>query len=307
MSMCLISYLVTKKIFGRGYHRKGKKISSSTQELMGPDFLGYLNDREEHRKILEALPFKRVEIKSNDGLNLVAHYYAQPQGSRRTAILVHGHHSNGFEGYAATGLAYIRQGFNILLPDNRSCGESEGKWCTFGLKESKDVLAWLQYLVKKTPDKVFVLHGCSLGGATVCMCSNLELPNQVKAIVSDCTFSNISSQIAYTIQATSHLPGGLFMPGVSFWFKHLTGIALDSNSPLEAVKQAKVPMIFIHGGSDRYVLPDNSKQLDKECPTEKELVIIPGAGHASARYIGQEKYEGPLFAFLDKYTREESV
>ncbi len=305
--MCLISYLVTKKIFGRGYHREGEKISSSTQELMGPNFLGYLNDREAHRKIIKALPFKRFEIKSNDGLNLVAHYYVQPQGSKKTAILVHGHHSNGFEGYAATGLAYIRQGYNILLPDNRSCGESEGQWCTFGLKESKDILAWLNYLIKETPENSFVLHGCSLGGATVCMCSNLNLPKQVKAIVSDCAYSNIASQIAYTIKVTAHLPGGIFMPGVSFWFKHLTGISLDSDSPLKAVKQAKVPMFFIHGGSDRYVLPENSKLLYKECPTEKELVIIPGAGHAAARYVGQDKYERPLFKFLDRYTKEESL
>jgi fermentation-respiration switch protein FrsA (DUF1100 family) len=254
---------------------------------------------------LEQYPFEQIYLHTEDGIELAGYYYANPARKTKTAVLIHGHSSSGFEGYGCVGLKYIRHGYNILLMDNRACGNSEGKWCTFGLLERKDTLQWVQYLAKENPKDEMVIHGTSLGGATACMLSEMALPDQVKAIVSDCAYANIRKQLEYSIQKTMHVPYQLVLPQTLWWFHQETGLSVDDASPLEAVKHAKVPMLFIHGEEDRYVKKENALALYDACTSEKKLLLIPGAGHAAAHYVGKEKYEGPLFQFLDQYIKEE--
>lgn len=272
---------------------------------MGPDFLGYLNNREEHRAVLMQFPFEQMHLRSQDGILLAGYYYVNPSRLHKTAVLIHGHSSNGFEGYASVGLKYIRHGYNVLLMDNRACGNSEGKWCTFGLMERRDTLQWVKYIAKENPDDAIVIHGTSLGGATACMLSEMDLPKQVRCIVSDCAFANIRTQLEYAIGKTMHAPYQLVIHQTLWWFTHETGLSVDEASPLEAVKHAKVPMLFIHGEADRYVPVKNADMLYEACRNEKQLLKIPGAGHAASHYIGREKYEEALFAFLDKYAGKE--
>jgi Dipeptidyl aminopeptidases/acylaminoacyl-peptidases len=304
--MCILSYIVNKKTFGRIVHTENQKISPSLMELMGPDFLGYLKNREEHRKVLEQLPWEHLFLQTEDGLKLAGYYYENPQRLKKNAVLIHGHGSCGFEGYASVGLKYIRHGYNVLLLDNRACGSSEGKWSTFGLQERKDTLQWVNRLAKADPDQPIVIHGTSLGGATACMLSAMELPVQVKAIVSDCAFANIRKQLEYMLPKIMHVPYQMILPQVLCWFRHETGLSIDETSPLEAVKHAHVPMLFIHGEADQYVLKENGQKLYDACNAPKQLLWIPGAGHAASHYIGKEKYEETLFAFLDRYTKKEA-
>lgn len=302
--MCIISYIVNLKTFGRNVHKDNAKISPSLEYLMGPDFLGYVKDRNAHRALLKKLPFEQLYLKAEDGISLAGYYYVNPSNIGRTAVLIHGHSSNGYEGYASVGLKYIHHGYNVLLMDNRACGSSEGKWCTFGIMESRDTLRWVKYLAKENPDDKIIIHGTSLGGASACMMSDMDLPEQVKAIVSDCAFANIRQQLEYIIPQIMHVRIKLTLLQVLAMFHHETGLSVDAQSPLESVKHAKVPMLFIHGEEDRYVLKENALKLYDACGNEKQLLLIPGAGHAASHYIGKDQYETALFQFLDKHLEE---
>jgi fermentation-respiration switch protein FrsA (DUF1100 family) len=304
--MCIVSYLVMKQIFGRHSHKEGEHMSDSFMELMGPDFKGYLKDRNEHIKIAQRIDFQKVTVRSDDGFVLYGYSYRNPALSSRTAILIHGHHSNAFEGSSSMALSYIRHGYSVLMPDSRACGNSEGKLGTFGVQERYDVLKWAKYITQHYPAEAIVLQGCSLGAATVCMCADLNLPNNVKAIVSDCAFANIHEQLKFAVRATAHIPDWLILPQALHWFHHLTGQSVDSCSPVSSVSHAKVPMLFIHGSEDHYVLPDNAKKLYDACSMPKELLMIPHAGHASSRYTDKQVYERHLFLFLDQYMKEQA-
>lgn len=62
---------------------------------------------------------------------------------------------------------YYKAGFNILMPDLRGHGDSEGQYTTMGYYESVDVIDWIKEIIKKDPDALIVLHGISMGAATV--------------------------------------------------------------------------------------------------------------------------------------------
>jgi pimeloyl-ACP methyl ester carboxylesterase len=221
---------------------------------MGPDFLGYLNNREEHRAVLMQFPFEQMHLRSQDGILLAGYYYVNPSRLHKTAVLIHGHSSNGFEGYASVGLKYIRHGYNILLMDNRACGNSEGKWCTFGLMERKGYAAVGKVSCKRKSGgcnsdpwdiswRCNCMHVIRNGSAEtgqmrlyrLCVCQYPHTAG-IQSLARPCMY-----HISWSFR---RLCGGS---------THETGLSVDEASPLEAVKHAKVPMLFIHGEEDRYV------------------------------------------------------
>lgn len=301
--MSFITDRTAQQIFGRQHHDNAGRISSYLNRIMGPDFAGYLKDRDAHRIELEALPFERLSLTAADGTNLIAHWYQNPVSTGRTAVLVHGHGSCGFEGYASTGLEYIRRGFNILLPDSRACGESGGEICTFGILESRDTLDWVEEILRRRPQDSIVLHGCSLGAAAVCMMSCLDLPDAVKAAVSDCAFADAVPQIGHMIKL-ANVPSFPLLQLEEQWFHAHTGLDLRDACPLSAVRRSKIPILFVHGSSDRYVPPENAGRLYEACGSGRELVLIKGAGHAASHYADPDTYCTAVFRFLDRYLKE---
>ena len=78
---------------------------------------------------------------------------------------------------------YGRQGYHVLMPDLRGCGESGGDFIGMGWPDRLDMLQWINWIIQRDPEAQIVLHGISMGGATVMMTAGESLPPQVKAIV----------------------------------------------------------------------------------------------------------------------------
>ena len=87
--------------------------------------------------------------------------------------------------------------------------KSEGKFIGFGCKDRYDALKWIDWMIKKAGNDIrIVLMGNSMGGATVLMASGLNLPEQVKGIVSDCAFT--SPKAVFITCASQHVPSAGF-------------------------------------------------------------------------------------------------
>ena len=200
----LLSYIAFDKIFG--YHpfknSKDLPISEATERIMGPDFKTLRDNGIDASEALGKMAHEQLTILSDDGLKLNAFYFPSAVPSDKTVVLVHGHNSHGMKDNSLKAVRYLAQGFNVLLPDNRACGKSEGKWETFGAKESLDTLRWIERLVADNPQVKIFADGCSLGGATVCLLSNRALPENVKFLVSDCAFVSAKEEFRYMLKTT---------------------------------------------------------------------------------------------------------
>jgi Prolyl oligopeptidase family. len=252
---------------------------------------------------LSKQPYKQVEIVSFDGLRLNGYYLSAKSPSSRTVILAHGYNSQGlWMGLYAR--LYYQLGYNVLMPDDRGHGGSEGNYIGFGWIDRKDYVKWINFIINKTGhDAQIVLHGVSMGGAAVLMTSGEELPRNVKAIVSDCAYTSVKDELSYQMKRMYHLPSFPLLDATSLLTKLKAGYTFEEASALKQVKKSKTPILFIHGGADEIVPTDMVKELYNACSSEKELFIVPGAGHGAALTTDPEGYVGKVKEFIEKYVK----
>ncbi|AEY68000.1 alpha/beta hydrolase [Clostridium sp. BNL1100] len=250
---------------------------------------------------LSSQAYETVDIVSYDGLNLKGYYLSAESPSMNTVILSHGYSSKGlWMGLYAK--LYNMFGYNVLMPDNRGHGSSEGNYIGFGWMDRNDYLKWIDFVIKKSgPDTKIVLHGVSMGGATVLMTGGENLPSNVKAIVSDCAYTSVKDELSYQMSRMYHLPSFPLLNATSIITKIKAGFTFEEASALKQVKKSKTPTLFIHGGNDEFVPTSMVNKLFEACSSEKELFIVPGAGHGAALNADPDGYIAKVKDFTEKY------
>ncbi len=255
---------------------------------------------EQRKEWLEGVERTEVSIESNDGLILKGDLIVNNPDSHLWMIGIHGYGYTGnrkaMYDYA---LPYAERGYNILLPDLRAHGESEGKYIGMGWLDRKDILKWIGLLVEMDPLCEIVLHGVSMGGAAVMMTAGEALPENVKAVVEDCGYSSVWDIFSDEAKYMFHIPDFPLIYTASFFSKLRVGYGFKEASAYEQIKKAKVPVLFIHGSKDNFVNTNMSEGLYNACPTRKKMFIADGAGHGESYYIDPEAYTGEIFGFLE--------
>lgn len=146
---------------------------------------------------------KKWTLKTDSGITLFAQYL--DQHAKKTAILLHGFMSDG-DSMAGFAKMFYDFGYNVLVPDARAQGRSEGKYIGYGWVEKDDILRWIYQVIDQTGTNAkIVIMGQSMGGATAMMVSGMLLPPQVKAFIEDCGYSTVKGEINYQAQNLFHM------------------------------------------------------------------------------------------------------
>lgn len=251
---------------------------------------------------VESQPFERIEMKSSDGLLLRGFYLPAPRPTTRTAIVAHGYSCSSKLNMGPFAQMYHEEfGYNVLMPDARGHGESEGNYIGFGWHERLDYLKWIHLMMQRVgEDCEIVLHGVSMGAATVLMTSGEVLPPQVKSVVADCAYTSANDILAYQGKRMYHLPAFPIIPATSLVCKLCAGYFFGEASTLKQIEKAQLPVLFIHGEEDTFVPTEMAGRLYAACPTPKELIMIPQAGHGISFNVDPAAYAGHVGQFLNK-------
>ena len=244
---------------------------------------------------------KDTYIISNNNGNLKLHAYEIEANEKSNiwTIVVHGYTKDGIEmeKYAEK---YKDKGYNVLLVDLRGSGMSEGDYIGFGWHDRLDIIDWINYLIKKDSNCKIILHGVSMGAATVMMATGEELPSNVKLAIEDCGYTSVYDIFANKIENVYHLPVVPVLSAASFITKIKAGYTLDEASSLEQVKKSKTPTLFIHGSEDTFVPFNMLEILYASAKCEKEKLIVEGAEHAVSVEVNPELYWKTIDNFIEK-------
>lgn len=247
----------------------------------------------------ENAPFEKVTIKSDEGLKLSGRYYHVKDGAP-LEIQCHGYKGNAIRDFCGSWKIAKEAGRNVLLIDERSHGNSEGHAITFGILERKDVLKWIQYVNQRFGNTPILLNGVSMGAATVLMTSEMELSENVKGIIADCPYDAPSNIIKKTLREDMGMPEKLIYPFIRMGGIIYGKFDLEKVSPVEAVKNSKVPILLIHGDADRFVPYEMSVNIHEAAPDKIEFHMIHGAGHALNYVTAPEEYTEIINNFTER-------
>ena len=240
-------------------------------------------------KETRALPHQDFSITSFDGLKLTAKYYeCCPDGP--IELMFHGYRGNAERDLCGGVQRCFALNHNAFIIDQRACGNSEGNVITFGINETKDCLAWVDLMVKHFgPEVKIILTGISMGASTVLNAAGQPLPDNVIGVLADCGFTS-PKEIIQKVIAEMGLPGNIAYPFVKLGARVYGRFDLDEIASMDALKNCKVPVIFFHGEDDAYVPCEMSRINYEACPSKKQLVTIPGAGHGLCYPVDPQRY-----------------
>ncbi len=250
---------------------------------------------------IASLPAERVYITSRDGLRLSARYYHAADGAP-VQILCHGYRSMHQRDFGGIHEIAMSLGHNLLMIDQRAHGESEGKTITFGIKESADVLGWIEYLTERFGDVPILLYGVSMGAATVLMASGEKLPDNVKCVIADCPMSS-ALEIIKLVSAGMG-PGASFAGMLARISARMHDFKLTSNSPVEAVKRAEIPILLLHGDEDDFVPCYMSEKIAAANP-KIQFERISCRPHAKSYLTETERYTEIVKDFIARVLDKE--
>lgn len=247
---------------------------------------------------MRAVSFEEVYITAHDGTKLFGRYY-HVKDNAPVQIQFHGYKSSAYRDFCGGSKLARSLEHNALVVDQRSHGKSEGSCITFGIKERKDVLSWIAYILDRFgKDTAIILCGLSMGAATVLMAADLALPENVVGIIADCPFSSPKA-IIQKVSRDMHLPAKILYPFVklgAFLFGHFH---LEETSAVDAVSKTRLPILLFHGDDDRFVPCEMSREIKAACASSVTLEVIEGAGHGLCYMVEPKRYEEATLHFIN--------
>jgi len=242
-----------------------------------------------------------VKIQAQDGVTLSAWWLKLPQASK-AVLLCHGVADTSF-GVMGAALMFLRNGYSVLAPDNRGHGGSGG-FVTYGVCEGDDIARWQAWMADGGVVDCFGF-GESLGASS--LLQSLGAGAAFKAIVAECPFSSFS-RVAFdrVVRVNRHLVpvpladwlSQLWTKEILFYLRMRYGVNLGLARPVDAVKDARVPILLIHGTGDYETPVHHSEEILAANREWAQLWLVPGAKHTGGCAAGLDEFERRIIEFL---------
>ena len=295
IAVLIISYICFRMAF---YASRKQPASDDLLDLpQGEIYEPFREYMESCAREVRAMPCEELWITSFDGLKLYGRYFEYAPGAP-IELMFHGYRGSAERDLSGGVRRCFRLGHSVLLVDQRCSGKSGGNVITFGINEHRDCLAWLKKMHERFGnDARIILTGISMGAATVMMAAGKPLPENVIGVLADCGYSSAKDIIKVVIKQMG-LPPALSYPFVKLGARLYGHFDLEETSPVEAMQNCKVPVIFFHGEDDAYVPCEMSRINYDACVSRKMLVTVPGAGHGLSYPIDKERYLNAMKEFF---------
>jgi len=249
--------------------------------------------RLDHTPLDDGFAYEDLTLKTVDGFELKGWYLPTQNGA--VIILLHGYGGNRLEVLGRAELL-ARQGYGVLLYDERASGESEGAR-TFGWLDTQDVALALDTLKNKPqvdPARIGVL-GFSIGGQIALRAASQF--EQIRAVVAEEPgFARISdSPDIPTLEDKFYVVG--YWLGENY-LSVRTGVPIPEGVIDGLPRIAPRPILFIATGQDygrtlvRYFFDKASEP--------KEWWEVPETTHGGSPIARPDEYERVIARFFDR-------
>jgi fermentation-respiration switch protein FrsA (DUF1100 family) len=188
-------------------------------------------------------------------------------------------------------------GYSILLIDFQATGETKGDHITFGWKESRDVIAAVNFVRQVDPTAHVAIIGSSLGGVAALLATP---PLQVDALVLEEVYPTIEIATRNRMENYLGAVGRILTPLLLEQLQWRLGVSASQLRPVDHMGNIECPVFVISGNRDRSTRPTDTRMLIERARTPKQVWFVPKAGHTDLHRAAGQEYEKRVLAFLAK-------
>lgn len=206
-------------------------------------------------------------------------------------IYLHGNSSSRMEA-CGVAKALLSRRIALFCYDAAGCGRSDGEYVSLGWHEREDLAMVIEHLRGSPACGAIGLWGRSMGAVTALL--HADRDHSIGAMCLDSPFASLRELICELAQS-EHIAIrvpiwllSLVLQFVRLRIKALADFDIEDLVPAEHVQDSFAPALFLHGKSDTFILPSQSKQLYEAYAGDKEYLEFNG-DHNSER--GQDIVE----------------
>ncbi len=238
-------------------------------------------------------------LNTSDGIKIYGHYLKQETYTPNWVIVVHGYQSSERRSLIIAKEFYM-QGFNILTYNLRGHKPSESKYITMGYYDKYDLKEIMDFALELDSNAKILLHGTSMGGATVLLTAALNQNDQLVGVIGDCAYADLYTIFAKELKYRFNLPSFPVLDMANIMAKVKAKFNLKDVSPIKEVAKINVPILFIHTSGDDFISVNDTYDLANQSKDHR-LYIAQGFGHADAYYADKEKYFSEINQFFKDF------
>lgn len=188
---------------------------------------------------------EELEVLSYDRLKLKGYFARNNLISDKVILIIHGYTANHYMSLQFIDF-YLNNGFNILLIDSRSHGNSEGKYVTYGIREREDIKLWIKTLKDKLGNNIKIgLHGQSMGASTSLMYGGKY--KDIDFIIADCPYSSGKDVLKHQFKSIVKIPHYPIYQLINTLFKIRCEFSMDSVNPSLDILNLNIPYYLFMG------------------------------------------------------------
>ena len=171
-------------------------------------------------------------------------------------------------------------GFSVLAIDYRGFGKSTPALPSEASAYEDARAAW-DWLAKKYPDRPRYIFGHSLGGSIAINLAT-DVPNESGTIVEG-AFTSIADVVSTT----------------EWGWVPISLLITQRFDAIDKVGKIGSPLLVVHGGEDRMILPNLGRKLFDAAAQPKLFMLVAGGSHHNTNQVGQPQYRQALAQLFD--------
>ena len=239
-----------------------------------------------------------LQCRASDGI-LLRGWCIEPEQPRATIALFHGMRLNRMHTLERIEFL-VAAGYRCVAFDHRAHGESDGRICSFGYHEGRDVEAVFDLIRARWPRQRSGAVGTSMGAAAVCFAAGAAIG--FDALVLESVYTELAQAFNQRIGCGYPAWFQHFRGGVVWLTERRLGASIHQVAPLAFVARlAPRPVLFVTGRDDPHAPPDDVAKLAQQVPASGRFHVIPGAGHADVCSQGGAIYQRLLLDFFAEH------
>ena len=224
-------------------------------------------------------------------------FYPDTEEIQGGIILLHGIGSCKEHQY---GLAaeLARRGYLALTYDAQAHGDSEGEYCTFGFEEKADVIRMKEVLQEKQKGPIGII-GHSMGAAVALQA--LAKDPELKFGVIMSPFAELDDIVLDRMELYSFIRSKPYSDYVLSKAGTIANFNPEEVKPAQSAKKIQQAILLVHGEKDVDISAKHGKRVfEKLASQDKQLYLIPEAGHNDLFDHGGEAFVETFFAFVER-------